>query len=192
MTRCEELQYYIYLLIALLMIAAYFYVQKRNEFIRFKKNEANLINEAYFDKLTKLPNKHNLEITINEQIIRCVRHQKSFFTAIIKIDDFHEITQSALKEAVLVETGDRLFDSVRNEDVVGYLAEDDCFAIVFNEYLGDENLEIILQRIHNAFEKEFVIDNKSQRIKVSVGVAKFPQDATGTKELIKFATLNKK
>ena len=191
MTGCEELQYYIYLLIALLIVAAYLYIQKRNEFIKFKKNESDLINEAYFDKLTKLPNKHNIDITINNQIIKCVRHQKSFFTSIIRIDNFHEVAQPALKEEVLVETGDRLFDSVRNEDVVGYISEDDCFAIVFNEYLEDKNLEIILQRINNAFEKEFIIDNKSQRIKILVGIAKFPQDATTAKEILKFAALNK-
>ncbi len=191
MTGCEELQYYIYLLIALLMIGAYLYRLKRNEFIKFKKDEADLINEAYFDKLTKLPNKHNIDITINDQIIRCGRHQKSFFTAIIKIDNLNEVVQSASKEAVVVDAGDRLFESIRNEDVVGHISED-SFTVVFNEYLEDNNLDIILQRINNAFKKEFIVDNKSQKIKISIGVAKFPQDATSKKELIKFATLNKK
>jgi len=194
----ENIGYYLYSLVALVIfflglsiIFINLYIKKRKELLEYKSNESGLIKGAYYNQLTNLPNKLNVDMTINDQMIRCTRHHKSFFTAIVKIDNLNEVYSVQINDAIVVETGNRLLSAVRNEDLVGYLL-DGNFIIVFNEYLEDIYLETIFRRINNSFKKELIVNDKTQKIKISVGVAKYPENAQSAHELINFAILNKK
>lgn len=198
MSGHEDFQYYLYYLIALLIFFlglsitfAYLYIQKRNEFLKYKSNESGLIKAAYYDELTNLPNKKNVDMALNEQIKRCIRHHKSFFAAIVKVETLNEIYNAEMEKAIIVETAHRLSSAVRDEDLVAYLL-DGSFVIVFNEYLEEVNLDTIFRRINNSFKKELTVSGKPQKIKISVGLAKYPENAQTSHELINFATLNRK
>ena len=198
MHECESFLYYFYLLIALLIFFLglsatfiYLYLQKRKEFFNYKANESALIKGAYFDPLTKLPNKLNIDTAVKEQIIRCARRNKSFFAAIIKIDSLNEIYNPTIEQGIIIEATNRLLEVVRTEDLVGYIL-DGSFVIIFNEYLEETNLNTIFRRINNSFKREFLVDNKIQKIKISTGIAKYPENAQNSHELINFAILNRK
>lgn len=198
MSGHEEFGNYFYYLVALLILFfgltitfIYLYIKKRNELIEYKSNESELIKAAYYDQLTKLPNKLNVNMVVKEQITRCIRHHKSFFTAIVKVDTLNEIYNTEMEKAIIIETANRLSNAVREEDLVAYLLNG-SFVIVFNEYLEEINLETIFRRISNSFKKELIVNDKPQKIKISVGLAKYPQNAQTPNELINFATLNRK
>ena len=198
MSGHEDFQYYLYYLVPLLILFfglsitfIYLYIQKRNELLEYKSNESGLIKAAYYDKATNLPNKLNVDMAVNDQIRRCIRHHKSFFTAIVKVDTLNEIYNAEIQKAIIVETANRLSSAVRDEDLVGYIL-DGSFVIVFNEYLEEVNLDTIFRRIANSFKKELTVSDKPQKIKISVGVAKYPENAQTPHELINFATLNRK
>lgn len=198
MPTTENIGYYLYSLVTLVIfflglsiIFINLYIKKKKELLEYKANESGLIKGAYYDQLTNLPNKLNIDMAIDDQMIRCTRHHKSFFTAIIRIDNINEVYNAETNNAIVVETGNRLSSAVRDEDLVGYLLNGN-FIIVFNEYLEEMYLETIFRRINNSFKKELIVNDKPQKIKISVGIAKYPENAQTSHELINFAILNKK
>lgn len=166
MIGCEELNY---LLVVGLVFSVYMYILQRNKFKSLDSTEADLIKKAYFDPLTGLPNKENINIVLDDQILRCQRHDKSFYVAVVKIDN--------LNDAAIAESGSRLFNSIRNEDIVGYISKG-VFVIIFNEYLEEANAYIIFDRVHKAFEEEFIINDHSLNVSVKIEVNTYPEKST--------------
>jgi len=191
MTICNGLSYYLYVLIGFLLISVYFNLKQRYTLKSYKENESSLIKEAYFDSLTALPNRMNVDMVLKEQIHRCSRHKQSFMVSIIRISKYHDthLRSEELADLLILESTKRLIDSVRNEDVVGRISENN-FIIIFNEYLEKENLKLVLERIYNNFKDEFKINNKivMDRIVVSIGVSKYPDNAVTEDNLINYAT----
>ena len=167
MIGCEELNY---LLSIGLVFSVYMYISQRNKLKNLDTIESDLIKKAYFDPLTALPNSESINIILDDQISRCKRHEKSFFTAIIKINN--------PMDEVIVESGLRLFNSIRKEDTVGHISKG-VFVIIFNEYLDESNLEIIFDRIRKDFEKNFSSKaNKSFKISIDININTYPDKST--------------
>ena len=172
MIGCEALNY---LLLIGLVFSVYMYILQRNRLKNLDTIESSLIKKAYFDPLTALPNSESINIILDDQISRCKRHEKSFFTAIIKINN--------PMDEVIVESGVRLFNSIRKEDTVGHISKG-VFVIIFNEYLDESNLDIIFNRIRKAFEKGFSSKaNESPNISINIDINTYPDKPT-IKELI--------
>lgn len=155
MLGCQELNYLL-LLCLLLGVSIYIYQNKNKK--EADTIESDLIKKAYFDPLTALPNLENINIILDDQIYRCQRREKSFFTALIKINDS--------RDSVMIESGQRLFNSIRTEDTVGYI-NTGIFIIVFNEYLDEPNLKIIIDRINKSFEEKFS-PSSTQSFKIGI------------------------
>lgn len=176
MIGCEEVNY---LLISGLIFSVYMYILQRKKLSNLQTVESALIDKAYFDKLTSLPNSANINIILDDQIYRCQRHNKPFYTALIKLN--------YLTNDVIAETGLRLFNSIRKEDILGYI-DKGVFVIVFNEYLHEEeNIDIILERINKAFEEVFILNDKSIKILIDIDVKSYPEKSTAS-ELISFTS----
>ncbi len=168
MFSCQELNY---ILVAGLLFAIYMYISQKRKLNELHTLESNLLKKAYFDTLTSLPNQENIKIILEDQIYRCERHKLSFYTAVIKISD--------LSDEAVIESGKRLFNSIRREDTVGHIATG-TFVIVFNEYLKDENAEIIFNRIRKAFEDEFMINTQQTKVSISLDINTYPDKSTTT------------
>jgi diguanylate cyclase (GGDEF)-like protein len=187
--ECNELQYFLFALIATLLVSVYFNLRQR-EMLRHRQNsESSLIKKAYFNPITELPNRENVELVFKEQIARTNRRQKSFIVAVVKVTNYHDIKIRSQERAqqVMIEAGERLLDATRDEDVVAHITENG-FVILFNEYLESENFDIILNRINHEFEKQFQDDKGLISIKISVGSSTYPDDEKDAQGLINEAT----
>jgi diguanylate cyclase (GGDEF)-like protein len=179
------------LLFSLLFFALLFVVYKLKKRLKeYNENKNVLIRNAYFNPVTDLPNRLNIELVIGEQIDRCLRHNNSFLIAIVKVLNYYDVKAHSqeLADEFMREASNRVLQSVRDEDIVGHIT-DDGFAIVFNEYLEEENFHIVLERLENAFKEAPQIDTKYQlHYEVSIGVGKFPDHGTDTMLLLDKAT----
>jgi len=192
MIQEQWLQYMTAILVVLLFISIYFNFRFSNLLKKRKENENLLIRNAYFNPITDLPNLVNIEIVINEQIDRAFRHNQTFLLTVVKIMNYHEVKLRSedLADKFMLEASDRLLSSIRDEDLVGHITED-SFLIIFNEYLDEDNYDIIIERIKQKFAKELNLDTKYQiEYKISFGHTKYPNDGTDTKLLIDRATQN--
>jgi diguanylate cyclase (GGDEF)-like protein len=186
------LAYVSVVLLLMLFISLYFNVKFSKLLKSHAKNDNVLIKSAYFNPITELPNRANIELVISEHIDRAIRHEQTFLVTVIKIINYHdvEIRSKELADAFMREASDRLLSSIRNEDIVGHIT-DDGFIIVFNEYLDEVNYNLIISRVKAAFSEAPHIDTKyNVEYNIGIGHAQYPQDGVGVKILIDRATQN--
>jgi len=189
MQGCELYQYYIFLLVGLLIVSLFFNLKYRQSIQKRQENENILIKNAYYHPVTALPNKENIKIVISEQIQRALRHDKSFLVVLIRIKNFYEVQlhSKVLAEEFIVEASNRLLQSTRNEDIIGQIG-DESFLIVFNEYLQEENYHKVLQRVKESFRQPPKLNTRYNiDFKVSIGTSKYPDEANDVKSLIEKA-----
>jgi diguanylate cyclase (GGDEF)-like protein len=186
MQDCEIYQYYTFLVVGLLLVSVFFNLKYRQTIQKRQENENMLIKNAYYHAVTSLPNKENIKIVIAEQIDRALRHDKSFLIMLVKIRNYHEVElhSKVLVDEFIIEASNRLLQSTRNEDIIGHISND-TFVVVFNEYLEEENYNIILKRIEESFTEPPELNTKYNiEYKIAIGTCKYPHEATDVESLI--------
>ena len=189
MQGCELYQYYMFLVTVFLGVSLFFNVKQRRTIKKHQENDNVLIQNAYYHPVTSLPNKENIKIVISEQIDRVLRHDKSFLIISIRIKNYHEVKlhSEVLANEFIIEAGDRLLQNTRDEDIVGHIS-DNTFVVVFNEYLEDENYNILLKRIEECFNEPPQLNTKYNiEFKISIGTCKYPDEATDAVSLLEKA-----
>jgi diguanylate cyclase (GGDEF)-like protein len=138
-----------------------------------------LIKQAYFNPITELPNRTNIEIVVAEQIDRSRRHDKSFVVGIVIIENYDAKFIRAASNLIL--------ESLRDEDILAHIS-DETFLILFNEYLEESNFDIILRRMKTKFDKKLTNEEgNSMNLKVLIGHSIYPEDASTIDDLIRAA-----
>ncbi|WP_294963446.1 diguanylate cyclase [Sulfurimonas sp.] len=172
------LHYTLIILIILLILSIYYNIKQKRVAKQREGKDLILIKKAYFDTITDLPNRNNIDIIIAEQIARAFRHKKTFLLATVKILNYYEVNLRSKKraQALIKGSSDRLLSSIRNEDTLSRIS-DNGFVIVFNEYLEEENSNVIFQRIKSVFDEKFEDDKGSVEIKIGIGKSIYPDDS---------------
>ena len=176
----------------LLLISLYFNFRMSRVIKRQRESENVLIKSAYFNPVTELPNRANIELVLGDQIDRALRHNQNFLVTVVKVINYHDVKvrSKELADEFMLEASNRLISSVRDEDIVGHIT-DDGFVIVFNEYLDEENYDIIVKRINAAFVEAPHINTKYHiEYKIEIGHTKYPNDGTDAALLIDRAIHN--
>ena len=192
MLEGELFPYITVLLGFLLLISLYFNFRMSRVIKRQRESENVLIKSAYFNPVTELPNRANIELVLGDQIDRALRHNQNFLVTVVKVSNYHDVKvrSKELADEFMLEASNRLISSVRDEDIVGHIT-DDGFVIVFNEYLNEENYDIIVKRINAAFVEAPHINTKYHiEYKIEIGHTKYPNDGTDAALLIDRAIHN--
>ena len=180
MIVCPSLECYIAVLVILLLVSLYFNLQFSRTLKERDKGDGMLIKQAYFNPVTELPNRTNIEVVIGDQIDRSHRHEKPFLVAVLIVKEY--------KGEFIRSISDTLVTTFRDEDILAHI-EDDTFVVVFNEYLQETNFEILLQRINAVFDKKITNEeNESMKVELAIGHSKYPDDAVSISGLIEEAT----
>jgi len=185
-------QYAVIVLGLVVVVSLYFNFKFFNTIKRDNENSTALIRSAYFNPVSDLPNRANIELVISEQIDRALRHNQTFLITVVKVLNYHEVKvrSKELADEFIREASDRLLSSIRDEDIIGHIT-DDGFIIVFNEYLDESNYHIIINRIKEAFLEEPHIDTKYHiEYNLGIGHSKYPNNGSDAKLLIDKATHN--
>lgn len=141
------------------------------------------------DDLTKLYNYRYLMQYLEADVKRCLRYKKKVSLLFIDIDGFKRINDTfghLVGSQALAEMGQVLRRIVRETDVVGRYGGDE-FVIVLPETPLNGAM-VIAERIRKKVEEcEFVAQNLSIRLTVSLGVANCPKHTLTAEGLIKKA-----
>jgi diguanylate cyclase (GGDEF)-like protein len=188
----ECLPYQLGIVILLVLVAILFVINSRlkKKIANYQENRNMLIHNAYFNPVTDLPNRANIELIIAEHIDRALRHNQTFFIVSIKILNYFHIKSRSeeLAQKYITEASYRLLEAIREEDILGHISEDG-FLLVFNEYLDEENLSIVLNRIKEALHKEPYSQEKYEiEYETGIGISKFPDHGTDSTLLLQRAT----
>lgn len=153
-----------------------------------KSSEDKIKFMAYYDSLTKLPNRTLFMNRLNEQLELANNKNTKGAVFFIDLDNFKNINDTMGHEygdkllIYLAKQFERLIDE---KDTICRLGGDEF--ILLNPYVEESDVEYYAKRFLDLFNKTFKIDNKQMYITASIGIALYPKDGTDTNTILKNA-----
>ncbi|MCZ6852742.1 MAG: EAL domain-containing protein, partial [Gammaproteobacteria bacterium] len=145
----------------------------------------SLYQQAHFDALTGLINRHAFEDKLRESLSRSWRGEKGVLL-FMDLDGFKKVNDTEGHKAgdrLLVIISDRLRETLREVDVIARLGGDE-FAMIVPGCEDDKSVSVLCERIIKSITKPVIVDRMEHSIGASIGVAIFPDDGKKVEELI--------
>lgn len=142
-----------------------------------KEVEELLRHRAQSDPLTDLPNRTLFYDRLQMALTQARRYGEEFALLYVDLDHFKDVNDTlghAAGDALLIETGRRLTQAVRQSDTVARLGGDE-FAVILPKVTNDSEIEEVAQRIVSAMALPFLLSSGTVNISASVGVAIYPR-----------------
>lgn len=144
---------------------------------------------AYHDALTGLPNRRLFEDRLGMAIAQAERSGAQVTVAFLDLDHFKDVNDTyghPTGDLLLLAVAQRLVGLMRKCDTLARFGGDE-FLLALPDVNGRENATLVAQRIVDGFHEPFVVDGRTLRVTVSLGMAHYPEHATDIETLIRFA-----
>jgi diguanylate cyclase (GGDEF)-like protein/PAS domain S-box-containing protein len=141
--------------------------------------EERILQLAYNDTLTGLPNRKLIFDRLEQAIIAAKRRSQKLAVLFLDLDSFKEVNDTyghKVGDKLLIEVATGLKEVVqRGNDTVARIGGDE-FLILFTDISDNKNVEIIIGKIFEKFSKPVSVGPFPLEIKVniSIGVSIFP------------------
>jgi diguanylate cyclase (GGDEF)-like protein len=166
--------------------------------IQRKRTEDHIFRMAYYDDLTRLPNRVLFQDRLRQAIVSAERNNNLAAVLLLDIDNFKRINDTFghhMADQLLSGIGDRLNDTMRKTDSIAHQSGTELFAriggdeftVLLNEIRGVADAARIAKRIIESLSRPFTLDNNEIFITTSIGMAIFPDDGRDVDSLLKNA-----
>ena len=165
------------------------YVAIRTDITERKAAEERIQSLAYYDDLTRLPNRTLLKDRLARALAGARRHQRRVALLFLDLDRFKDINDSlghSVGDLLLQEVAERLNTRGREQDTVARLGGDE-FLIMLTDVKDVPDAAVAAERLMDAMTAEFVVQGHSLSIGCSVGISIFPEHGADCDTLIKNA-----
>lgn len=157
---------------------------------------------AFYDPLTKLPNRLMFQENFEWAINKAARYGEQLALLNISLDDFGRINASIGLDggdSVLVEVSKRIEKSIRRTDIVGkssmvetlslnlFRTEGGAFLLILERLEQSSITAIIARRILEAIRKPLNVTETDIYLTVSIGIATFPEEGRDSSTLQRLA-----
>lgn len=150
------------------------------------KFHADVRDLISYDQLTGLLTKESLYLAFDRELTRCLRYDLPLGVLMMDLDRFKLVNDGhghLMGSHVLAEVGRIIQHSIRIADVSARYGGEE-----FLSYLAETDtpgLEFAAERIRSDMEAfEFVLDDVSIRVTISIGIAVSPRHGKSLKELV--------
>jgi len=162
-----------------------------------KKRQDNIINMAFFDSLTQLPNRANLIDQLNHHLAEVIQRKELLLSALlfIDLDGFKEVNDYQghdIGDQLLKEISNRMQNFTRQHDTVFRLGGDEFVILIrcTHKILMPEFKALLNQytkKLLEVINQPLVIDSHNIMVSGSIGVALIPQDGRTPSEILSHA-----
>lgn len=152
-----------------------------------KLAEQRILQMAFHDMLTGLPNRRLLQDRIAQALAHARRNKNKIAVLFIDLDHFKPINDLMGHDAgdlLLKEVAARLSASVRAEDTVARQGGDE-FIVLLSKITNAQDAEAVAGKILARLTEPFQIKGKELQIGGSLGIALFPSDGEDADTLLK-------
>ena len=154
-------------------------------------SEARIQFMAYYDALTRLPNRQ-LFLDRAEQAIHLARRNNTALGVLfLDLDFFKSINDTMGHEGgdMLIQTVSRkLTDTLRKSDTVARYAGDE-FLVLINNIVDADDIEKVADKVMAIFQQPMRIKGQEIFITASAGISVFPADGEDANTLVKHADI---
>lgn len=178
-------------------------LKSRNMLRELKSNEERLRYMAYYDPLTGLPNRQSFNEHLARFLSLAERNSSSLAVMLIDLDRFKRINDTLGHEygdQILTLIGEKLQQCVRQSDISSRLMHNsdnsnvarfggDEFTILLTQLNNLEDAAIVAKRIIAELSKPLLLDDFEVVVTPSIGISVYPEDATDSVDLMKYADI---
>lgn len=154
-----------------------------------KESEYLIWQQANFDALTGLPNRHMFHDRLQQAMKKAHRSGLPMALMFLDLDRFKEINDTLghdMGDILLKEAAQRLNNCVRETDVVSRLGGDE-FTVIISDLSDSSNVDHIAQNILRKLAEPFDLKNEYAYVSASIGITLYPEDAATIEDLLKNA-----
>lgn len=153
-----------------------------------KNAEEKIRYMAYYDSLTRLPNRHLLMDRVQQAVLYGNRNKTTVALMVIDLNRFKEINDTLghhRGDIVLQQVGERLQQTLRKSDTVAYLGGDE-FAVLLQP--GNPGTTILVaEKILKSLQPPLIIGDLPITIEASIGIAYYPDHGKSVESLLQHA-----
>lgn len=157
-----------------------------------KEAEASARHLVVTDTLTGLANRVGLEARLNSLVQQYDFLQSGGFTLLLlNLDEFRGVNEGLglpAGDSILQTTTHRLSGCVKAADSVARLSAD-TFGIILDNITQGAVADSICNRIMQAIRQTYFVDGSPINLHASIGITRFPHDATDVPNLLRQAEL---
>ncbi|HEU0219472.1 MAG TPA: EAL domain-containing protein [Gallionella sp.] len=154
-----------------------------------KQTKKKILQLAYYDTLTGLPNRALFHDRLAQEIKKAHRAGLKMALLYIDLDKFKEVNDTlghSMGDILLKEAACRISDCVREADTVARLGGDE-FIIILSELDDAGNIERVAENILQKMAEPFRLGGEMAYVSASMGIALYPDDATESEDLLRDA-----
>ncbi len=151
--------------------------------------EQTIWRQANYDTLTHLPNRQMFQDTLYQETQSMLRHGHSLALLLIDLDRFKEVNDALghdKGDSLLIQAAHRIRSCVRENDTVSRLGGDE-FTVIIGGFDDVTTVERIARDIIDRLSLPFDLAGEQAYISASIGISRYPQDATELDTLFKHA-----
>ncbi|MBF0170799.1 MAG: EAL domain-containing protein [Nitrospinae bacterium] len=144
-----------------------------------KRTEAQLEQLAYYDPLTRLPNRALFRDRLDHALSLARRNGTQVALLFIDLDRFKNVNDSmghSVGDELLVEVAQRIRGAIRETDTLSRLGGDE-FTLIFENVTDPLTVDQMAAAVIAAIGRPFTLRDRQLYIGASVGIALFPDDA---------------
>ncbi len=171
---------------------------------RIKAGRSNDFDrEAFYDKLTQLPNRHLLYDRLSQEMAsseRTGRYMALMFMGLVNFQPLSDSHSQEIGDLLLIEVANRLKNNVRKVDTVARISSDE-FVVMLNELTREKTqsitqVHIIAEKIRIALTNSYPIIIKHEKAAdtiaeynctINIGVVVFTNDYGSRDDILEWA-----
>jgi diguanylate cyclase (GGDEF)-like protein len=135
--------------------------------------EEALLHQAFYDKLTDLPNRALLFDRLQHAFLEAVRHRQALALLFVDLDGFKAVNDRfghAIGDWLLVEVAKRMLLVVREEDTVARLGGHE-FTVVIKDPLSLDTVMDVANRVLKRISEPYQMNDLDLSISASIGIS---------------------
>ncbi|MGD8526448.1 MAG: EAL domain-containing protein [Thioalkalispiraceae bacterium] len=149
------------------------------------QRQEQLEHQALHDALTGLANRTLLYDRLQHAIRTSRRENQKIALLMIDLDRFKEVNDTLghqIGDALLVEIGQRLVETLREADTVARLGGDEFAVLLSNT--NEEEAHYIAEKIQQAIAQVFHVEDIKLHVKSSIGIVLYPKHGNNAQALL--------
>ncbi len=163
-----------------------YYIVQLQDVTARRSAEEQLVFVAYYDALTGLSNRTQINRQLEQSIAFCRRRGEQLAVMFIDLDNFKLVNDSLghnAGDALLRDVARRLKGAVRETDIVGRLGGDE-FVVILPGVEDDNAVAGVCSKLIAAMELPCTFEEHLIQTSCSIGISRFPNDAVTGDRLI--------
>jgi diguanylate cyclase (GGDEF)-like protein/PAS domain S-box-containing protein len=154
-----------------------------------KQTQKRIEYLAHFDALTGLPNRTLFYDRLEQALSLAKRNNGGVALLFMDLDGFKQVNDTMGHHAgdlLLIGVAERLRQCIRESDTVARLGGDE-FTVILNDAHEQHSVARIAEKIIASLAQPFDLEGSAAKIGVSIGIARYSEEASTEDELVKNA-----